>query len=62
MPGIVRRIGWEKDEETGLPVFRAIVEYPNGPPSLPFAVVWGKIPVEIVVIENMTQGVDAPSG
>lgn len=60
MSGIVRRIGWETDEETGEKVFRAIVEYPDGPPDpdLPLAVVWQEIPVKIVVAAG---GVGAPT-
>lgn len=55
MSGIVRRIGWETHEETGEQVFRAVVEYPGGPDSLPsdmtVAVVWQAMPVEIVLVE-----------
>ena len=47
--GVVTRAGWEKDEETGKEVFRATIEYPNGPPYLPFDVIWERKPVDIVL-------------
>lgn len=63
MSGIVRRAGWEIDEE-GEKVFRTVVDYPNGPPNdLTFAVVWNEMPVAIVVVRNETmQGVGTPDG
>jgi hypothetical protein len=49
--GFVRRCGWECDESTGKEVFRAIVEYPNGPPDgLSWSIVWDTVPVQIVVV------------
>lgn len=45
--GIVRRIGWEKDEETGAEVFRAIIDFPNGPPNLLFSTIWDRKPVNV---------------
>jgi hypothetical protein len=48
--GIVRSIGWGVDED-GCKVFRAIVEYPDGPPGddLPINICWTGQPVKIVV-------------
>jgi hypothetical protein len=47
--GFLRRVGWEKHEDTGEDVFRAVIEYPNGPPdNLRFSLVWEPIPVAIV--------------
>ena len=55
--GIVRRVGWDEDEDTGEKVFRAIVEYPNGPPAgtdaLTFNVVWDQLPVKIVLVARV---------
>ncbi len=58
--GILRRIGWMENEH-GEQVFRAFVDYPNGPPSgLPFSVVWNQTPVQIVVVARSTD--DGTSG
>lgn len=43
--GIVRKIGWEKVR--GKEVFRAIVDFPNGPPSLHYVTIWDRHPVEL---------------
>lgn len=53
--GILRRIGWVIDGDTGKEVFRATIDYPNGPPGkdLPFDVVWKSLPVKIVVIDSV---------
>ena len=55
--GIIRRVGWERDDETGEKVFRAIVEYPDGPPTdadaLTFNVVWDQLPVKIVLVTKV---------
>ena len=52
--GIVKLVGWDEDEDTGEKVFRAIIEYPNGPPagtdSLTFNVVWDQLPVKLVLV------------
>jgi hypothetical protein len=48
--GYVTKVGWEK-RENGAPVFRAIVEYPNGPgEGLTWATVWDRHPVKIVEV------------
>ncbi len=44
--GIIRRIGWDKDDE-GHAVFRAIIDFPNGPPTLECRVVFRAMPVTI---------------
>lgn len=46
--GIVRAIGW--GEFDGREGFRAIVEFPDGPPDLPFSVIWNAQPVRIVPV------------
>lgn len=46
--GIVRRVGWDSNE-AGDRVFRAIIDFPNGPPALSYAVIWDPQPVEIIV-------------
>jgi hypothetical protein len=54
MTGIVRKIGWAEDDE-GKPVFRAVVEYPDGPDELddvPLRIVWDRLPVRIVVLDE----------
>jgi hypothetical protein len=42
----VERIGWEEDEEHGR-CFTATFVFPDGPPNLPLAVVWNRLPVHV---------------
>ena len=49
--GVIRRFGWDRDE-SGKLVFRAVVDYPDGPPDLPFAVIWHSLPVRIVEVKS----------
>lgn len=44
--GIITKLGWDKNDE-GKDVFRAIIEFPNGPPDLNALVVWDQKPVTI---------------
>lgn len=45
--GVVRKIGWTPLEDGGPVVFVATIEFPNGPPDLPFDVVWKQRPVVV---------------
>lgn len=44
--GLVTLMGWRKVRKKE--IFRAIVEFPNGPPNIPLGVVWDRRPVDIV--------------
>jgi len=44
--GLVGKIGWEKNCD-GDEVFRVVIDFPHGPPPLPFSVVWDNKPVTI---------------
>lgn len=44
---IIERIGWEDDGR-----FTATLHFPSGPPDIRASVVWRKIPVRLVVIEE----------
>lgn len=48
--GIVRSVGWVDVE--GERRFQAVVEFPEGPPDLPFNVVWDMRRIRIVVDEE----------
>lgn len=51
---IVRSIGWVGED--GQQVFRAVIEYPNGPPDdLSFNAVWDARPVRIVIVESLAR-------
>jgi hypothetical protein len=45
--GVVRFIGWSECGDSGVSVFRAIIEFPHGPPDLPASIVWDRQPVKI---------------
>lgn len=45
--GIVRRMGWHNLKRERR--FRLIIEFPNGPPSLPIGTVWNKLPVSVAL-------------
>lgn len=49
--GIVRFVGWrEADTEAGAPKrFMVEIEFPNGPPFLPFAAIWDEWPATLTV-------------
>ncbi len=43
--------GWLEDDGTGTSGFRVVIEFPNGPPDLPFSTVWEQTPVRLTVVE-----------
>jgi hypothetical protein len=52
---IIERIGWEKDmREDAAPDtperFTATLIFPNGPPDLPFSIIFDAIPVRLVPV------------
>lgn len=46
--GVIRNIGWMTDDETKKEVFRAWVDFPNGPPPIQYSVIFQQIPIQIV--------------
>lgn len=58
MNGIVKRAGWTVDED-GTQVFRAIVEYPSGPPDgLTFDIIRKAKPVAIVLVPDQAEAAE----
>jgi hypothetical protein len=56
--GIVTSMGWTGPQNKQK--FRAIVEFPNGPPHLPVAMVWEHWPVNIVRTDDDPLSPSAP--
>jgi len=52
--GIIILMGWRKIR--GKDVFRAVVEFPNGPPHIPVGVVWDRRPVDIIERKTQSEG------
>lgn len=46
--GLITSLGWDIDED-GRKFFRAIVEFPEGPPPIPPTVIWKSRPVRIEI-------------
>lgn len=43
--GRVCYLGWLDNDGSGVAGFRAVIEFPHGPPSLPLRVVWDGTPI-----------------
>lgn len=50
---VVRKAGWERNQDTGQDVFRVTVEYrpEDNQPTFPMSIIWKETPVEIVVAD-----------
>jgi hypothetical protein len=50
--GRVMYVGWLPDGPYGCAGFRAVIEFPSGPPNMPASVVWRGTPVRIEIVED----------